>query len=72
MTEMTMKEVLSPSERSRAARISFDPMSAPVTLDTICLLSLALRMVADERSQAWKENYELKVENARLREPSHV
>lgn len=31
------------SERHRALRIAFNPMEAPITLDTICLLSLALR-----------------------------
>ena len=40
------------SERERALRIARDPMSAPITLDTLCLLGLALRD-AEER---WAES----------------
>lgn len=37
------QQFVTDSERERALRIALNPMAAPVTLDSLCLLSLALR-----------------------------
>lgn len=67
LRQAEMPETIKPltiSERMKARKVAANPIEAPITLDMICLLSLALREAEAETSQAWKDNYERKVANA--------